>query len=246
MEHDKKKNNYWLRIPQLLWFMPICYHLCIWPCNLPDVRGSIEITVMTIIGLLCVIFFENAIGKITAWICVWGWLSIILLFVYARLQSEFSIIPHMIPSFQMTVLLMLLLMLFVPLSLIFHQRILNCQNGKTLSIAFIVLVISCSLYSAIWTYEMQDKLAYEEYKKCKKLIVQIEDYKQVHGKYPFELSKVIAEGCFIYELSPDSCQYRIESIFEHWHDRCYVDYCTYSVESITYDSGTHSWRHDRP
>lgn len=57
---------------------------------------------------------------------------------------------------------------------------------------------------------------------------------------------IVIKGLFLYELSQDGEKYRIIDMFEHWHDRCYVDYCTFSVESIVYDSETRQWKHDRP
>ena len=246
MEHDKMKNNYWLRIPQLLWFVPACYQLCILPISLLDIQGMIEILLWTIIGLLCSLCYDNKVGKVTAWICVGIWLAVVLVLVYACIQSEFSIVQYMVPSFRIAVFIELVTMLLVPLFLIFHKRIMMYKYGKILSIIFTVLVVIGTSYSFSQTYVMQDKLVCEEYRKCKELVTQIENYKEENGRYPSELIEINAKESFLYELSQDGKKYKIIDLFEHWHDRCYVDYCTFSVESITYDSETRKWEHDRP
>lgn len=246
MERDKVKNNYWLRITQLLWFVPLCYHLCLLPLNPLDVQGTIEMVYMTIVGVLSVCFFENKIGKITACICVGVWLSLLLVLGYGYLQGEDVLLfAYMIPSYRIFVLIAFIMMLLVPLFLIFHPKVMT-YRVKAWSIIFTIMTLSGSVYCSIWAYEMQDRLASEKYRTCTELVAQIEDYKSKHGRYPSELTEVGAKGSFIYELSQDGRKYVITDVFEHWHDRCYVDYCTFSVESITYDSETRKWKHDRP
>ena len=241
------KNNYWLRITQLLWFIPLCYHLCLLPLNPLDIQGMIEIGYMTIVGLLCVVCFEDRIGKITAWICVGVWLVVLFALGYDYfIGKNVFVFAYMIPSYRMTILIAFLIMLLVPLFLIFHHNIKVHKRGKAWSIVFSILALSGAIYCSVWTYEMQDKLARKEYIRCKEIVAQIEDYKKKHGQYPSKLADINAMGCFSYELSQDGRKYMIIDMFEHWHDRCYINYCTFSAESITYDSEMRKWKHDRP
>ena len=241
-------NNYWLRITQLLWFEPICYHLYLLPLNPLDVQGMIQMTFMIVIGLLCVVCFENKIGKITAWVCVGVWSALLLAYGYGcYIQKEDVLLfAYMIPSLRIVTLINIVTAFLVPLFLIFHKKVMAYKRGKVWSIIFTIAILSGQMYSSIWTYEMLDKFACEEYRKCKELVMLIEDYKEKQGRYPSVLMEVGVKDGFSYELSQDGQKYKILDMFTHPHDRCYVGYCTFLAESITYDSETGKWEHERP
>lgn len=243
MESDKVTYNDWLILSQLVWFVPICYNLCVIPLNLLRTQQIVESLFMTLVGILCIIFYKRKIGRITALICLVMFIVMLLWGVFYYVQDDVlsSIFFSMIPSFRIVILMDIVMMLGVPLSLIFHKQIIAYKRGDVLSATFSIIVLSMSVYSAIWTYIVQDKLACEKYKECKELVTQIEDYKKDKGRYPLQLSEIDMTKKCTYELSQDGNQYKIVDMFEHWHDRCYTHSPTFSLEVIIYDSETQNW-----
>lgn len=250
MNYDKKHNNYWLRTSQLYWCIPLFYQLCIWPLCPPDLMSLVELVLISIVGLICVICFENRIGRIVAWICVGAWLVLVSLLLYGyHMDNNVSIVSvyeDMRPSYRLAILLTLLYTLLAPLFLIYHHTILKYKKGLTLSFLFVVLVICGSIYCVSTNYVLQDKLACEEYRTGKKLVHAIEEHKKCQGRYPSVLAEVGDWNDWDYKLSQNETNYTISITFEHWQDRCYRNTRVYSVETITYDSETGLWEHDRP
>lgn len=241
---------YWLRLSQLFWLVPVCYDMCMLLLNSPNMQRVVELLMLFIVGVVCTIFYENKIGKITAWICVGGWFSIVLFFIYGFCRDDNAsiafVFEHMIPSYRIMVILNFTIALCVSLLLIFHRLILSRKWGKILSMIIIVFTLSGSVYSTTWKFYFQDKLVYEKYREGKQLVTKIEDFKNKYGNYPTTLLELGECTDWIYEQSNDGSKYTITDFFEHWHDRCYVGYTTYSAETLSYDSGTREWTHDRP
>ena len=165
------KHNFWLVLAQLIWFAPICYYICVVPLDLMSVQGIIDVIPMAFVGLLCIIFYHNNIGKITASIYLVLYFVILLFVLYSDVLDDnvsiSSVFFSMTPSFRIVVLVDLITMLLVPLSLIFQKRIMEYRRSYMYSIIFTILVLSVVVYSSIWTYVMQDKIVLEEYNECK-------------------------------------------------------------------------------
>lgn len=244
------KHNFWLVLAQLIWFAPICYYICVVPLDLMSVQGIIDVIPMAFVGLLCIIFYHNNIGKITASIYLVLYFVILPFVLYSYVLDDnvsiSSVFFSMTPSFRIVVLVDLITMLLVPLSLIFQKRIMEYRRSYMYSIIFTILVLSVVVYSSIWTYVMQDKIVLEEYNECKELVTQIEDFKRDKGRYPKQLSEIETRKDCIYELSKDSSNYMIVDMFEHRKDRFYINSPTFALEAIIYDSETQNWTHDIP
>lgn len=245
MKHTKNILYHSIRITQLFWLLPLCYYLCLYPLNPNDIIGWIQMIFYTIIGLNCFIFYEKKVGLITAYVAIVYWLTKIMeLFVIVLIQKISNIdgfFNDMIVSYKIVFIFDIIIMFIVPLLLIFHQKKSDTKQNIIISFLLSLFIFLSSIYSNIWHYNMEDKLAYSEYKYCKKTVEYIENYYKINGCYPSQLNDMKAQS--IYSLSRDGASYQIVDMFEHRHNRCHKNKEVFFTESISYDSNTRKWEH---
>lgn len=245
--NEKTNKNYWLRLTPLYWLISLLY-MCLQTLDFPNTQeGLVEFVLSSILCVVSAIFYEKKIGKIIAWIWVGIWFALLSFIMYLDYQDDrvsmYAVFADMIPSYRVFVLLNFVVALLIPVFLIFHQWILSHKRGKTLTILFIIFVLSCSIYTIGWTYFFQDKIVREKYREGKQLVAQIEDYKDIHGYYPTTLSKIDKkeeEGWF-YNLSGDSAEYQISSHINPLFNRVHKNNTILTIETIEYDSETQKW-----
>lgn len=239
--------NYWLRFTPLYWLTSLFY-MCLESLDFPNIQeGLVELVLSFILCVVSAIFYEKKIGRIIAWIWVGIWLALLSFIIYLDYQDDrvsmYTVFVDMIPSYRIFVLLNFAVALLIPTFLIFHQWILSHKGGKTLTILFVIFVLSCSVYTIGWTYFFQDKIVREKYRKGKQLVAQIENYKDKHGYYPVTLSgidKNEVEGWF-YNLTGDSAEYQISSHINPLFNRVHYKTTILTIETIEYDSETQKW-----
>ena len=232
-----------LRWTHLFWFAEIALNINYLPLSIEEILGII---VVTILGIICFVFYEKKIGKIIACGFIGLWLIDAIVTIYGIVAPKYginsSIIVHMdwTLSYGIANIISITFVLCIPLIQLFQNHI----KDKAKIFVSIVIFLG-SAYILYWCFGDRDKLYYKELKQGRAQVEEIEEFYTIHGHYPDSLSQLTYSEGF-YNLSEDGHSYTVERGFDHWYNRYHTNSCIFTFESIIYDSNKKKWTHKRP